>query len=149
MKTEDLRVYFCILAALESGRHLYIWGGDDTDEGGFDCSGFVYKALETVNRILPRRVFTHGRVPARMLLDWYEERDAGSTGWQDGGRPDAVEALDLDSDESGFPRYPIPKLEHQLVNIRHLQHHAAQLADRLRNQAGVGVEWVGWHRTGG
>ena len=27
------------------------------------------------------------------------------------------------------------KLEHQLVNLRHIQHHAAQLADRLRSAA--------------
>lgn len=56
---------------------------------------------------------------------------------------DAVDALDLDSAESGFHWYPIPKLEHQLVNLRHMQHHTAQMADRLRNGAGLGVRWVG------
>lgn len=56
---------------------------------------------------------------------------------------DAVDALDLESPESGFYWYPIPKLEHQFVNLRHLQHHTAQLADRLRNGVGVGVRWVG------
>ena len=55
----------------------------------------------------------------------------------------AVDALDLLSPESGFYWYPIPKLEHQLVNIRHIQHGAAQLADRLRRAADVGVPWVG------
>jgi hypothetical protein len=54
----------------------------------------------------------------------------------------AVDALDLLSPESGFHWYPIPKLEHQLVNLRHLAHHAAQLADRLRNEAGLGTRWV-------
>jgi hypothetical protein len=62
---------------------------------------------------------------------------------------EAVGALDLTGQESGFERYPMPKLEHQFVNLRHLQHHAGQLADRLRNEAGVGVDWVGWRRTGG
>jgi len=56
---------------------------------------------------------------------------------------DGVDALDLTSPESGFYWYPVSKVEHQLVNIRHLQHHAAQLADRLRNEADVGVRWVG------
>ena len=56
---------------------------------------------------------------------------------------DLVAGIDLESAESGFYWYPIPKLEHQLVNLRHLQHHTAQLADRLRNQVGVGVGWVG------
>jgi hypothetical protein len=60
----------------------------------------------------------------------------------------AVDALDLESPDSGFYWYPIPKLEHQLVNLRHLQHHAAQLADRLRNQAGRGVRWVPSGRRG-
>jgi len=54
-----------------------------------------------------------------------------------------VDALDLESKESGFSWYPIPKLEHQLVNLRHIQHHAAQLADRLRTAADVGIRWVG------
>jgi hypothetical protein len=59
---------------------------------------------------------------------------------------DAVDALDLHSEESGFSWYPIPKLEHQLVNLRHLQHHTAQLADRLRTAAGLGVRWAGARR---
>lgn len=56
---------------------------------------------------------------------------------------EGVDALDLASPDSGFHWYPVPKLEHQLVNLRHLQHHAAQLADRLRNEADLGVRWVG------
>lgn len=62
---------------------------------------------------------------------------------------ESVGMLDLTSPESGFHWYPIPKLEHQLVSLRHLQHHTAQLADRLRNEAGIGVPWVGSRATGG
>lgn len=60
----------------------------------------------------------------------------------------SVDALDLESEESGFHWYPVGKLEHQLINLRHLQHHAAQLGDRLRNAtSNVGVEWYGrWPR---
>ncbi|HEX7021303.1 MAG TPA: DinB family protein [Trueperaceae bacterium] len=54
----------------------------------------------------------------------------------------AVDALDLHSPESGFPWYDMPKLEHQLVNLRHLAHHMAQLADRLRAANGTGIRWV-------
>jgi len=54
-----------------------------------------------------------------------------------------VGAMDLDAPTCGFPWYPMPKLEHQLVNIRHIQHHAAALSSRLRREAGVGVAWVG------
>ena len=56
---------------------------------------------------------------------------------------DAVDALDLDRAESGFSWYRISKLEHQLVNLRHIQHHGAQLADRLCSAADIGIRWVG------
>ncbi len=51
---------------------------------------------------------------------------------------DAVDALDLDRTESGFSWYRMSKLEHQLVNIRHIQHHGAQLIDRVRSAADIG-----------
>jgi hypothetical protein len=54
----------------------------------------------------------------------------------------AVDALDLSSSESGFYWYRMSKLEHQLVNLRHLQHHTAQLADRLRASNDIGIAWV-------
>jgi hypothetical protein len=55
----------------------------------------------------------------------------------------AVDLLDLESLESGFSWYKMSKLEHQLVSIRHIQHHSAQLADRLRSAADIGIKWVG------
>jgi hypothetical protein len=55
---------------------------------------------------------------------------------------DAVDTLDLTSPDSGFHWYRMSKLEHQLANIRHIQHHAAQLADRLRSSEGIGIRWV-------
>ena len=54
----------------------------------------------------------------------------------------AVEALDLDAPHSGFSWYAMPKIEHQLVAIRHLQHHVAQLGDRIRAATGTAIEWV-------
>lgn len=53
-----------------------------------------------------------------------------------------LERMDLTSPDSGFHWYKVGKLEHQIINIRHIQHHAAQLADRLRVGANVGVDWV-------
>lgn len=55
----------------------------------------------------------------------------------------AVDALDLQSLESGFHWYRFSKLEHQIMNIRHLEHHTAQLADRLRSANGTSIRWVG------
>ena len=55
----------------------------------------------------------------------------------------AVDRLDLDAADCGFCWYQVSKLEHQLINIRHIQHHTAQLTDRLRSVSNVGVAWVG------
>ena len=55
----------------------------------------------------------------------------------------AVDVMDLTSPECGFSWYRVSKLEHQLVNLRHLQHHTAQLADRLRTATDMHVRWVG------
>jgi hypothetical protein len=54
-----------------------------------------------------------------------------------------VDALDLTAPQCGFPWYEMPTLEHQIVNIRHIQHHAAALSSRLRRSAGIEVPWVG------
>jgi hypothetical protein len=43
---------------------------------------------------------------------------------------------------SGFHWLPCNKLELQLYNLRHLQHHTGQLIDRMRNEYGIGVAWV-------
>ena len=50
-------------------------------------------------------------------------------------------SLNLDA-ASGFPWQPFHKLEQQLNSIRHLQHHTAQLIDRLRTAENIGVAWV-------
>jgi len=57
-----------------------------------------------------------------------------------------VDQLDLLSSDSGFGWYHVPKLEHQIINIRHIQHHAVQLAERLRCATDMRLEWVGWNR---
>lgn len=61
----------------------------------------------------------------------------------DGMVDEALRAMDLGRSECGFPWYPMGKLEHQIVSIRHIQHHAALLSGRLRKETGAGVEWIG------
>jgi hypothetical protein len=55
----------------------------------------------------------------------------------------AVDALDPLSPESGFSWYKVSKLEHQIINVRHIQLGASQLAARLRATLNVGLDWVG------
>jgi hypothetical protein len=52
-----------------------------------------------------------------------------------------VPAIDLEA-PSGFQWLPFNKLELQFYNIRHLQHHTGQLADRLRTAMNIGTPWV-------
>jgi hypothetical protein len=58
----------------------------------------------------------------------------------------AVDALDLLSADSGFRWYKESKLEHQFINLRHIEHHTAQLADRLRSSNGIAIRWIGSKR---
>ncbi len=56
---------------------------------------------------------------------------------------ETINSMDVLSAESGFYWYKVSKFEHQIINLRHAQHGLAQLADRLRAIANVGVKWVG------
>lgn len=56
----------------------------------------------------------------------------------------AIDKLDLDAPESGFPWYKIPRLDFQINNIRHIQHHTATLTARLRQTHGISIEWGGF-----
>ena len=53
-----------------------------------------------------------------------------------------VDGLDLEREETGFDWYPnMSKIEHLLVNLRHIQGHVGQLSERLIAE-GVDVDWV-------
>jgi hypothetical protein len=56
---------------------------------------------------------------------------------------ETVDGLDLDSPETGFPWYKsMGKLDHELMNVRHLQGHIGQLSELLMAQ-GVDTDWIG------
>ncbi len=54
-----------------------------------------------------------------------------------------VDALNLSTPQCDFTWYKMSTLEHQIVNIRHIQHHAAALSVRLRRSATIAIGWVG------
>lgn len=58
-----------------------------------------------------------------------------------------VDALNLLDPESGFSWYKLSKLEHQIIEIRHTQHHTAQLMDRVRAATDTGIDWVSSGRS--
>jgi hypothetical protein len=74
---------------------------------------------------------TYSQADVLKYLDWVMESIGG---W--------VDALDLDATESGFPWYPIPKLDHQIVNVRHLGTHTGQLQELLMAR-GIDTDWAG------
>jgi hypothetical protein len=73
--------------------------------------------------------------PKAQVLDYWRMVDEMVDGCVDG--------LDLDAETCGFPWYDLPKLDHQINNIRHVQHHAALLSGRLRRAKSDGVGWAG------
>lgn len=51
-----------------------------------------------------------------------------------------LDQIDLSAPGSGFSWYKIPKLDHIILNIRHIQEHAGQIRDRLL-EAGIDQRW--------
>lgn len=59
----------------------------------------------------------------------------------DGMVDSQLDKIDLSSPDCGIPWYSIPKLDHVILNLRHIQEHAGQLRDRLL-QEGIDQKWV-------
>jgi len=56
--------------------------------------------------------------------------------------PAIVERLDLESSETGFPWYKnMTKLDHELMNLRHIQGHVGQLSEILLAH-GIETDWI-------
>lgn len=56
-----------------------------------------------------------------------------------------VDGLDLDTEDPGFYWYKnISKMEHQLMNLRHLQGHVGQLSELLMAH-GIEIDWIAKH----
>lgn len=53
-----------------------------------------------------------------------------------------VERVDLEASDCGFYRYSLNKLDHQAMNVRHVQQHVGQLSERLF-AAGIETDWMG------
>lgn len=71
--TLDARAFLLLMAARMVGDFLYSWGGEEGDEGGYDCSGFVWTALRQTSRHWPN-LYAGGRTTANELHRHYRER---------------------------------------------------------------------------
>jgi hypothetical protein len=56
---------------------------------------------------------------------------------------DKLAIVDMGAETSGFSWIPCGKLELQIYNIRHLQHHTAELMERLGECENISIPWVG------
>jgi hypothetical protein len=68
------------------------------------------------------------------LLEYLDFIDSSIEAW--------VDQLDLEADDSGFSWYEkIEKIDHQLLNIRHLAGHMGQLSELAMNNGVEEIEW--------
>jgi hypothetical protein len=79
---DDARVFLVLMAARLVGDYVYAWGGDAPEEGGFDCSGFVCRALTQTARAWPE-LYDGERRTAAGLYGWYDEQ--GCPDFEDAG----------------------------------------------------------------
>lgn len=56
-----------------------------------------------------------------------------------------IEGAEIDRLDSGFYWYDMPKLDHLILNLRHIMEHNGQLGERLLN-AGIDIHWHGGGR---
>lgn len=81
--------------------------------------------------------------PPKLQEPYTKEQVLEYWGICDGMIDAGVDRLDLDAADCGFWWYKMPKLDHQIMNIRHIQEHAAQLEERIRAATGTAPDWIG------
>jgi len=121
-------LFFTHLYAQQDDGSFRPWSGHQLDNQNPDGIGGP-PSPDSPLPLIPR-AYSKGQV-----LEYWTICDESIDGW--------IDALELTAAESGFPWVSMSKLEHQLVSLRHLQHHTAQLGDRLRATSSVGLRWVG------
>lgn len=107
----DARVFLLLMAARMVGDYLYAWGGEEAEEGGFDCSGFASIALMQAARAWPG-LYSGGRNTAQGIYDHYDGR----------GCPDIRELDELKPGCLVFYRRPGKRIHHIAI-------HAASVPD--------------------
>ncbi|MCF8094435.1 MAG: C40 family peptidase [Desulfobacteraceae bacterium] len=59
----------------------YVWGGESVSEGGFDCSGAVYRVQKTIGRPVPRTTAKKYYLMAGGPETAWQEADCGDWVW--------------------------------------------------------------------
>ncbi len=102
----DGRVFLLMMAARKLGDYLYAWGGEEADEGGYDCSGYISEVLTQANRAWPG-LYDGGRTTAAGLYDYYDGK----------GCPDITSLSELKPASIVFYRRPGKRIHHVAVHV--------------------------------
>ncbi len=127
----NARVFLLLMAARMVGDYLYSWGGEEAQEGGFDCSGFASIALMQTARAWPK-LYSGGRSTARGIYTYYHRR----------GCPDITKVNDLKPGCLVFYRRPEKRIHHVAI-------HATHVPDLTQKQGKVPVGPVAFESGGG
>ena len=127
----NARVFLLLMAARMVGDYLYSWGGEESDEGGFDCSGFASIALMQAARAWPK-LYTGGRSTAQGIYTYYKKR----------GCPDINRVKDLKPGCLVFYRRPGKRIHHVAI-------HAANVPAIYQKQGRMPVGPVAFESGGG
>lgn len=101
----NARVFLLMMAARMVGDYLYSWGGEEAEEGGFDCSGFASVALMQLARAWPA-LYDGGRSTAAGIYDYYTQR----------GVPDITDLQHLKPGCLVFYRRPGKRIHHIAIH---------------------------------
>jgi hypothetical protein len=66
----NARVFLLLMAARLVGDYVYAWGGEEAEEGGYDCSGFASTVLTQTARAWP--MYDNVRRSAQGLFEHFD-----------------------------------------------------------------------------
>ncbi len=108
------------------------------DEQSFEPPSFYrenYESLDSKEWLPDERGSAMIPSDKKVILDYVEICR------QKARRAIASETVESLAGPSGFWWYDVPRLQFYLNNLRHAQHHAAQLSLCFRRTAGIGIDW--------
>jgi len=127
----NARVFLLLMAARMVGDYVYSWGGEEADEGGFDCSGFASITLMQTARAWPK-LYNGGRSTAQGIYTYFKKR----------GCPDITKVKDLKPGCLVFYRRPGRRIHHIAI-------HAVDVPKLDQKQGKVPVGPVAFESGGG
>jgi len=113
---------------------LYLdWGKDVFREQAFHAANAgLFQDYEELEPVEPRNFYAQD--DCRNYLEFCRQKVDAVLG---------SESMDVLQGDCGFPRRKLSRLELHVYNIRHIQHHAAQLGLRSQLSGGDSLDWVG------